>query len=147
MKNEITLADGSPMSWDQFSQLSDLEQQIAMSTGPLIAGLSSNHLHDELFPRMKAAALRHNLSEEDLLTFIRLMYDIIFSTSQLDSESGKKASRVNRPGRAPRAFQPKPVRTPKGDFPSLAAATEHYRARPGEIRSWIDKRKPGFSFI
>jgi hypothetical protein len=149
MNDEITLADGTAMTWDEFSQLSDTEQSRLMkrpASGGCTAGF---HMPQrELLPRIRAAAERNRVTEEDLLTFIKIMHDTFFPPAPTGATAAKTQppqSLKQQGGGA--AFKPKAVRTPAGDFESIAAATRYYGVDAGRIREWIKKGKPGFGFI
>lgn len=149
MKDEITLRDGTTMSWDEFSQLSDLEQ--AKLTGQVASGGGAGfHMPQrELLPRIRAAAERNRITEEDLLTFIKIMHDTFFPPAP--TVGGTAVAKSPEP--APKqqgggaAFKAKPVRTPAGDFESMAAATRYYAVDGGRIREWIKKGKEGFNYL
>ena len=153
MRDVITLPDGSTLTWDQFCELSDADknallkpvrkQQVDHDGKPLLT-------KQELFPRFRTAAERHNLTEDDLLTFIKVIHDIFFPPEPL----GGSAKPGDFPGKRVQknyggAFvqQSKPVMTPAGEFTSIAAATRFYQVDQGRIRSWIKAGKEGFYFI
>ncbi len=149
MKDEITLADGTSMTWDEFSQLSDAEQNRLRKRTDSGGSAAGFHMPQrELLPRIRAAAERNRITEEDLLTFIKIMHDTFFPPAATGATSGQilQPPRPTQHGGG-HSFKPKPVRTPAGDFASLAAATRFYQVDPGRIREWIKKGKPGFSFI
>lgn len=149
MKDEITLADGTSMTWDEFSQLSDTEQNRLMKRTASCGSAAGFHMPQrELLPRIRAAAERNRITEEDLLTFIKIMHDTFYPPAPTEAA----ATETQPPGSLKqhgggRAFQPKAVRTPAGDFASIAAATRYYGVDGGRIRSWIRKGKEGFLFI
>lgn len=153
MLDVITLPDGSTLSWDDFSKLSEAEQNALLKPAR-----KRQFDHDgerlptkqELFPRFRAAAERHNLTEDDLLTFIKVIHDMLFPPEPL----GGTAKPGDLPGKRVQknyggAFvqQSKPVMTPAGQFPSIAAATRFYQVDQGRIRAWIKAGKEGFYFI
>jgi len=149
MNDQITLSDGTTMSWDEFAQLSDAEQA-RLTRQRASGGEAGFHMPQrELLPRIRAAAERNRITEEDLLTFIKIVHDAFFPPAPI--EGGTAVARSPEPvpkqqgGGA--AFKPKAVRTPAGDFESIAAATRYYAVDGGRIRSWIKKGKEGFEFI
>jgi hypothetical protein len=149
MKDEITLADGTTMTWDEFSKLSDTEQSRLMKRTASGGRAAGSHMPQrELLPRIRAAAERNRVTEEDLLTFIKIMHDTFFPPAPSRAIAAK-----TQPQQPPKqqgggcAFQPKAVRTPAGDFESIAAATRYYGVDGGRIRSWIKRGKEGFEFI
>ena len=77
----ITLPDGRTLTWDEFSALSEAEQNEALKPQkkPVVEPDKGVQLSNrELLPRIRAAAERNKLSEEDLLAFIKIMHDIFF---------------------------------------------------------------------
>jgi hypothetical protein len=81
MKKMITLSDGRTLTWDEFSALSEAEQNEALKPQkkPIAEPDKGVQLSNrELLPRIRAAAERNKLSEEDLLAFIKIMHDIFF---------------------------------------------------------------------
>lgn len=149
MNDQITLSDGTTMSWDEFSQLSDAEQAKLTRQAVSGGGAGFTMPQRELLPRIRAAAERNRLTEEDLLTFIKIVHDAFFPP--VPNVGGSAVAKSPKP--APKqqgggtAFKPKAVRTPAGDFESIAAATRYYAVDGGRIRSWIKKGKEGFEFI
>jgi hypothetical protein len=149
MNDEITLPDGTTMSWDAFSQLSDTEQTKLTRQRSAGNGAGFHMPQRELLPRIRAAAERNRLTEEDLLTFIKIVHDTFFPPSPMAGGSTMATSLkpVTKQQGGGAAFKPKAVRTPAGDFESIAAATRYYAVDGGRIRSWIKKGKEGFYFI
>ena len=149
MNDQITLSDGTTMSWDEFSQLNDAEQAKLTRQVASGGGAGFHMPQRELLPRIRAAAERNRLTEEDLLTFIKIVHDAFFPPAP--TVGGVAVARSPEP--APKqqgggaAFKAKPVRTPAGDFESIAAATRYYAVDGGRIRKWIRKGKEGFEFI
>jgi hypothetical protein len=149
MNERITLSDGTTMGWDEFAQLSDSEQarltrQVASGTG---AGF---HMPQrELLPRIRAAAERNRITEEDLLTFIKIVHDVFLPPAPTvgGSAVARSPEPVPKQQGGGAAFKAKPVRTPAGDFESIAAATRYYAVDGGRIRSWIKKGKEGFNYL
>lgn len=43
--------------------------------------------------------------------------------------------------------QAKPIQTPKGVFPSLLAASQHYNKTPGSMHHWLKTRSKDFYYI
>lgn len=102
----------------------------------------------ELLPRFRAAAERNAIREEDLLAFIKVVHDIFFPPQPIRPISSDaipgKALRTNVGG----AFVnlSKPVITPAGEFPSMAAAGRYYQVEGSRIRCWVKNKKPGFFY-
>lgn len=153
MLDVITLPDGSTLNWDQFSELPAAEKEALLKPVRKQKVTNGGMLlptKQELFPRIRAAAERNNLTEDDLLTFIKVIHDIFFPPEPL----GGSAKPGDLPGKRVQknyggAFvqQSKPVMTPAGQFPSIAAATRYYQVDQGRIRAWIKAGKEGFYFI
>lgn len=146
MNNTITLPNGNSMSWDEFSALPQSEQDALMKAIQQKAinpeGLPTKQ---ELLPRIRAAAERGVISEEDLLTFIKIVHDVFFPPDPIARTLPGKCVRKNVGG----AFvqQSKAVITPAGEFPSLASAGRFYGVEGSRIRNWIRSRnKPDFLF-
>ncbi len=149
MNDQIILRDGTTMSWDEFSQLSDLEQARLMRQTAPGGGAGFHMPQRELLPRIRAAAERNRITEEDLLTFIKIMHDTFFPPAPTVGGTvvDKSPEPVPKQQGGGAAFKPKAVRTPAGDFESIAAATRYYAVDGGRIREWIKKGKEGFEFI
>ena len=149
MNDQIKLTDGTTMSWDEFSLLSDSEQARLTRQRTSGEGAGFHVPQRQLLPRISAAAERNRITEEDLLTFIKIVHDAFFPPAPTVGGSAV----ANSPEPAPKqqgggaAFKPKAVRTPAGDFESIAAATRYYAVDGGRIREWIKKGKEGFEFI
>ncbi len=149
MNESIKLADGRELSWDDFTALSEAEQNAILSPkAEVSAGENRDRKlrNKELLPRIRAAAERNKLTEEDLLAFIKIMHDIFFSPEP----TGRSVSEPPSPPRqrgGGKSFAPKPVMTPAGRFESIAAATKYYGVDGGRIRAWIRNGKDGFYFI
>jgi hypothetical protein len=149
MKEMITLPDGRELTWDEFSALSDAEQSEAFKQQkkPIAQAERGAHFSNrELLPRIRAAAERNKLSEEDLLAFIKIMHDIFFPPEPIGARLSAPSSRPKQKAHGA-VFAPKPVMTPAGRFESLAAATKFYNVDGGRVREWIKKGKEGFYFI
>jgi len=113
MNNAITLPNGNTVSWDEFSALSPSEQE------DLMKAIQKNAINPEglptkreLLPRIRAAAERGAVSEDDILTFIKIVHDVFFPPNPLAQNLPGKCIRKNIKG----AFvqQSKPVITPAG---------------------------------
>lgn len=145
MNNTITLPNGNTMSWDEFSALSQSDQAELMKAIQQKAinpeGLPTKR---ELLPRIRAAAERGAISEDDLLTFIKIVHDVFFPPDPIVQSMPGKCIRKNIKG----AFvqQSKPVITPAGEFPSMADAGRYYRVEGSRIRAWIKSGKQGFTY-
>lgn len=156
MRDNITLPNGTVLSWDEFSSLPEQEQdritkelnretERYWSVNPEANGLPDRR---ELLPRLRAAAERNAFKEEDLLAFIKVMHDIFFPPEPKKVVDGVevlpgKAHRTNVKG----AFMnlSKPVITPAGEFPSMAAAGRYFSVEGSRIRCWVkDPKKPEF---
>ena len=149
MKEMITLPDGRTLTWHEFSALSEAEQNEALKPQkkPIAEPDKGVQLSNrELLPRIRAAAERNKLSEEDLLAFIKIMHDIFFPPAPIGASALAPSSRPKQKAHGA-VFAPKPVMTPAGRFESLAAATKFYNVDGGRIRSWIRDGKQGFYFI
>jgi len=151
MKEMIKLPDGRELTWDEFSSLSEAEQSEAFkpkkkpSADTEKGVLLSNR---ELLPRIRAAAERNKLSEEDLLAFIKIMHDIFFPPVPiLGTGTGVLEKKVQSKYGGAFMQQSKRVMTTAGEFPSLAAAGRSYQVDGARIRSWIRNGKQGFYFI
>lgn len=150
MKESITLVDGRELSWDEFCALSEAEQKaILHPKGGRGAGGGDNAdrlSNRELLPRIRAAAERNKLTEDDLLAFIKIIHDVFFppkpqGLSVSEPPTPPKQRKHGKP------FAPKPVMTPAGPFESIAAATRFYNVDGGRIRAWIKSGKEGFYFL
>jgi hypothetical protein len=155
MKESITLPDGREMSWDEFTALSEAEQNAILNPGK--PRKSTRHAqtsgdgdsafgNKELLPRIRAAAERNKLTEDDLLAFIKIMHDIFFPPEP----QGRRVCAAPAPPKQRghgEAFSPKAVMTPAGRFESIAAATRFYNVDGGRIRAWIRNGKEGFYFL
>ena len=149
MNDQITLSDGTTMSWDEFAQLSDAEQAKLTRQVASGGGAGFHMPQRELLPRIRAAAERNRITEEDLLTFIKIVHDAFFPPAPTLGGTAVAKSPEPAPKRhgGGAAFKPKAVRTPAGDFDSIAAATRYYAVDGGRIRSWIKKGKEGFEYL
>lgn len=145
MNNAITLPNGNTMSWDEFSALSHSEQE------DLMKAIQKNAINPEglptkreLLPRIRAAAERGAVSEDDILTFIKIVHDVFFPPDPIAHTLPGKSVRKNVRG----AFvnQSKAVITPAGEFDSMANAGRFYGTDGSRIRCWIRDGKPGFSY-
>jgi hypothetical protein len=149
MKEMITLPDGRTLTWDEFSALSEAEQNEALKPQkkPVVEPDKGVQLSNrELLPRIRAAAERNKLSEEDLLAFIKIMHDIFFPPEPigLRGMAPKKRPKQKAHGAC---FAPKPVMTPAGRFESIAATSKFYNVGDGRVREWVKKGEKGFYFI
>ena len=151
MKEMITLPDGRTLTWHEFSALSEAEQNEALKPQkkPIAEPDKGVQLSNrELLPRIRAAAERNKLSEEDLLAFIKIMHDIFFPPVPiLGTGTGVIEKKVQSKYGGAFMQQSKRVMTTAGEFPSLAAAGRSYQVDGARIRSWIRNGKPGFYFI
>jgi hypothetical protein len=151
MKEMITLPDGRELTWDEFSALSEAEQSEAFKPQkkPIAQAERGAHFSNrELLPRIRAAAERNKLSEEDLLAFIKIMHDIFFPPAPIGGTgSGVIEKKVQSKYGGAFMQQSKKVMTTAGEFPSLAAAGRSYQVDGARIRSWIRNGKQGFYFI
>lgn len=154
MNESITLPDGRQLSWDEFSLLSEAEQNALFKPGKPKEAVPSNDGSDfkitrkELLPRIRAAAESNKLTEEDLLAFIKIMHDIFFPPAPISStDTDQLAITVKRKYGGAFVQQSKKVMTPIGEFPSLAAAGRAYNTEGARIRAWIKSGKKGFSYI
>lgn len=148
MKDEITLSDGTTVSWDAFSQLSDAEQaRLTKQTGT--SGGAGYHMPQrELLPRIRSAVERNRITEEDLLTFIKIMHDTFFPPAPIEGTgSGVIRRKVQRSYGGAFVKQSKRVMTEAGEFPSMAAAARAYQVDGARVRAWIRQGKAGFYFI
>ena len=149
MNESITLPDGRQLSWDEFSLLSEAEQNALLNPKKEIPSNDGNDFkitRKELLPRIRAAAERNKLTEDDLLAFIKIMHDIFFPPAPSGSSGYAPEARPKQRGHG-KPFAPKPVMTPAGRFDSIADATRHYGVDGGRIRAWIKTGKEGFYFI
>lgn len=152
MNESITLPDGRQLSWDEFSLLSESEQNALFKPGKTKEEVPSNDGSDfkinrkELLPRIRAAAERNKLTEEDLLSFIKIMHDIFFPPVPSGGNGYVAEPRPKQRGHG-KPFAPKPVMTPAGRFESIADATRHYGVDAGRIRAWIKRGKEGYYFL
>jgi hypothetical protein len=151
MKEMITLPDGRELTWDEFSALSEAEQSEAFKPQkkPIAQAERGAHFSNrELLPRIRAAAERNKLSEEDLLAFIKIMHDIFFPPVPiLGTGTGVIEKKVQSKYGGAFMQQSKRVMTTAGEFPSLAAAGRSYQVDGSRIRAWIRDGKQGFYFI
>lgn len=159
MNKTITLADGSELTWDDFSAMTDAEQNAAfkprpipsgpvavspVAANPVVGGLSLSK--SDLLPRIRAAAESNQLTEEDVLAFIKLMHDIFFTTAPIAITKAAPQPISQQNGHA-KSFQAKPVLSPAGRFESIGDATRYYKAKPKQVRQWILQGDKGFYFI
>ena len=151
MNESITLPDGRQLSWDEFSVLSEAEQNALLNSKKEIPSNDGSGLkitRKELLPRIRAAAESNKLTEEDLLAFIKIMHDIFFPPAPISStDTDQLAITVKRKYGGAFVQQSKKVMTPIGEFPSLAAAGRAYNTEGARIRAWIKSGKKGFSYI
>lgn len=159
MNKTITLADGRELAWDQFTAMTEAEQNAAfkprpmpsgpvavspVAANPVVGGLSLSK--SDLLPRIRAAAESNQLSEDDVLAFIKLMHDIFFTTAPIAITKAAPQPISQQNGHA-KIFQAKPVLSPAGRFESIGDATRHHKAKPGQVRRWILQGDKGFYFI
>ena len=151
MKEMISLPDGRELTWDEFCALSETEQSEALKSKkkPVAKTDQGVHLSNrELLPRIRAAAERNKLSEEDLLAFIKIMHDIFFPPIPiLGTGTGVIEKKVQFKYGGAFMQQSKREMTTAGEFPSLAAAGRCYQVDGARIRAWIRNGKQGFYFI
>jgi hypothetical protein len=145
------LPDGRELTWDEFCALSEAEQSEALKSKkkPMVETDQGLHLSNrELLPRIRAAAERNKLSEEDLLAFIKIMHDIFFPPVPISGTgTGVVEKKVQSKYGGAFMQQSKRVMTTAGEFPSLAAAGRSYQVDGSRIRAWIRNGKQGFYFI
>lgn len=151
MNESIALPDGRQLSWDEFSLLSEAEQNALLNPKKEIPSNDGNGFkitRKELLPRIRAAAESNKLTEEDLLAFIKIMHDIFFPPAPINSaDTDPLAKNVMRKYGGAFVQQSKRVMTPMGEFPSQAAAARAYNTEGARIRAWIKNGKEGFYFI
>ena len=151
MNESITLPDGRQLSWDEFSLLSEAEQNSLLNSKkeiPSNDGSGFKITRKELLPRIRAAAESNKLTEEDLLAFIKIMHDIFFPPAPISStDTDPLAKNVKRKYGGAFVQQSKKVMTPMGEFSSQAAAARAYNTEGARIRAWIKSGKKGFSYI
>jgi hypothetical protein len=149
MNESIKLADGRELSWEEFAALSEVEQN-AILNPKAESGTTENRdrklSNKELLPRIRAAAERNKLTEEDLLAFIKIMHDIFFPPEPTGRSVSVPAPPPKQRGGG-KSFAPKPVMTPAGRFESLAVAARYYGVDGGRIRAWIRNGKDGYYFL
>ena len=151
MNESIALPDGRQLSWDEFSLLSEAEQNALLNPKkeiPSNDGSDFKITRKELLPRIRAAAESNKLTEEDLLAFIKIMHDIFFPPAPINSaDTDSLTKNVKRKYGGAFVQQSKRVMTPMGEFPSQAAAARAYNTEGARIRAWIKTGKEGFYFI
>jgi hypothetical protein len=148
MNDQITLPDGTTMGWNEFSLLSDAEQTRLTRPSGQSHGAGFHMPQRELLPRLRAAAERNRVTEEDLLTFIKIMHDTFFPPAPIEgTATGRSAPPLPKQKGGGTAFKAKPVRTPMGDFASIADATRAYQVDGGRIRSRIRKGVEGYQYL
>jgi hypothetical protein len=174
MNKTITLADGRELNWDQFTAMTEAEQNAAfkprlmpsgpvavspvavspvaaspvaaspVAASPVVGGLSLSK--SDLLPRIRAAAESNQLSEDDVLAFIKIMHDIFFTAGPIAITKATPQPIAQQNGQA-KGFQAKPVLSPAGRFESIGDATRYYKAKPKQVRQWILQGDKGFYFI
>lgn len=157
MNDTIKLQNGAVLTWDEFCALPEKEQNRitqelnaqADKTWSIDVEQSALPSGKELLPRIRAAAERNAIREEDLLAFIKVVHDVFFPPQPMSATSTSSAL----PGKADRtnvggAFMKmsKAVVTPAGEFPSMAAAGRFYQVEGSRVRHWIKGGKPGFFY-
>lgn len=151
MKEMIKLPDGRELTWDDFCALSEAEQSEVLKSKKTPVAKADKGVrcsNKELLPRIRAAAERNKLTEEDLLAFIKIMHDTFFPPVPiLGTGTGVMEKKVQSKYGGAFMQQSKRVMTTAGEFPSLAAAGRSYQVDGARIRSWIRNGKPGFYFI
>jgi hypothetical protein len=152
MNHTITLPNGQIMNWEEFSELPESEQSKLMkSIQKKTINPDGLPTKTEIIPRIRAAAERKAISEEDLLTFIKIVHDVFFPPLPIEiTKDGNLPGKVIRKN-VNGAFVKlsKPVITPAGEFPSLAAAGRYYQVEGSHIRNWIKSNNPnkaGFKY-
>lgn len=158
MLETIQLPNGKTISWDDFCELPEKEQERITKELNVISDkqwsidTTANALptRKEFLPRIRAAAERNAITEDDLLAFIKVVHDIFFPPQPM---TNLKPGEI-LPGKSKRGYVNSPftkmskaVRTPAGDFPSMAAAGRYYSVEGSRIRAWVKNGKEGYTFI
>ncbi|MFM1977522.1 MAG: hypothetical protein RLZZ151_37 [Pseudomonadota bacterium] len=157
MNETIKLQNGAVLTWDEFCALPEKEQnRITQQLNSQIdktwsIDVDANRLPTgkELLPRIRAAAERNAIREEDLLAFIKVVHDVFFPPQPTLArvEPGELPGKANRKNVGGAFMQmSKAVITPAGEFDSMAAAGRFYQVEGSRIRSWIKSEKPGFFY-
>ena len=148
MKESITLADGRELSWDEFSLLSEAQQNVLINPKKTVQSHDDSGFKPskkELLPRIRAAAEGNKLTEEELLAFIKIVHDVFFPPAPISSNGADPlVNTVKRKYGGAFVQQSKKVMTPLGEFPSQAAAARAYNIEGARIRAWIKNGKEGF---
>ncbi len=151
MKQKITLADGRSVTWDEFSALSEEEKTAALKPAEKSTRQKSDGEHvgrRVLLPRLQAAAESNKITEEELLTFIKVVHDVFFPPAPISNKDADRlAQHVKRKYGGAFVQQSKRVMTPLGEFPSMAAAGRAFNTEGGRIRNWINDGKEGFYYL
>jgi hypothetical protein len=151
MKDCITLPDGREVTMDEFFALSPEEQSAVLKCSAKSRSSGSDATHEGrrvLLPRLQAAAESNKITEEELLTFIKVMHDIFFPPAPVSSKDADPlAKRVKQKYGGAFVQQSKRVMTPLGEFPSQAAAGRAYNTDGARIRCWIKEGKQGFYYL
>ena len=157
MLENITLPNGKIITWDEFCNLpEDQQQDITRQLGHhsdkywSVDGEGSDlPSRKELLPRIRAAAERNAFKEEDLLAFIKVVHDIFFPPQPMRELKPNEVL----PGKTKRGYVNSPftqmskaVITPAGEFPSMASAGRYYQVEGSRIRAWVKANKPGFKY-
>lgn len=157
MRDLITLPNGKTYTYEEFSALPEKEQQRIMQEVELASkrewGIDAQACElpsgKELLPRIRAAAERNAIKEEDLLAFIKVVHDVFFppQPKAVPGSSGDLPGKLHRPYTKGAFVElSKPVITPAGEFPSMASAGRYYQVEGSRIRSWVKTKKPGFYY-
>jgi hypothetical protein len=157
VNKNITLPNGAVLTWEQFNELPESQQEQIMrdfgrgeddqwSIDISQTGLPTGKY---LLPRIRAAAERNAITEDELLAFIKTVHDIFFPPEPKKIIDGVqvipgKSHRKNVKGGFMKYS--KPVITPAGEFPSMACAGRYYQVEGSRIRSWIKGGKAGFQY-
>jgi hypothetical protein len=151
MKDNITLPDGRTVTWDEFSALSEQEKNALLKSAEQSTMESNNGERMGrriLLPRLQAAAESNKITEEELLTFIKVVHDVFFPPAPISSRDADiLATGVKRKYGGAFVQMSKRVMTPLGEFPSMAAAGRAYNTEGARIRNWIKEGKEGFYYL
>jgi hypothetical protein len=151
MKSSITLADGRTVTWEEFSVLSEAEKSSALKAAEKAEKDSNADLQmgrRTLLPRLQAAVESNKITEEELLTYIKVVHDIFFPPAPISKKDADElAKSVKQKYGGAFVQQSKRVMTPLGEFPSQAAAGRAYNTEGARIRCWIKEGKEGFYYL
>lgn len=151
MKDFFTLPDGAEISWDEFSNLSEIEQNALLKAQPKqqpVAREQSVSPNDIVFPRLTAIAKRSGVSEDEFLHYLQTMHELIFGCDAVEERGfSSTRSNVGSSNLTNTSLKGKPVETPIGAFPSINAAAQAYEVDRQTMTKWLLKHKAGFSFV